>query len=190
MAHPYSSHKATTVGKRRANLFKKDNPDAFARGGRAKHKPHVNINILSHGPGVSPLAPPMGPAAAGTSPPMLTPGGGPPSGVPGMKRGGAARNKPISNSDHPGYNSGISTKENLNKWAGYASRNSYRSGGAVNVRRGEDTPVKEGIGWSDRQGGTEKTTKHGGMFDKGRTAGRASGEGSLEYAKHMKPKYP
>lgn len=114
--------------------------DKFARGGKVKSKgSQTNIIVVPHhsppgaaglqaGP-ASPPAPRAGPAA----PPMP---GGMPGGMPGMPpgmpmraRGGkVAGGKRDMKGD---FIPGESNPENLRSWASYASRNSFKSGGAV-----------------------------------------------------------
>ena len=116
--------------------------DKYARGGRAKHKPHTNINIVNvpHGastpsvgtlPGAPPPSLPPGGPMGGVGlppPPMGGPGMGPPGmppRPPGMKRGGRAK-----------YIEGESSASNLKKWSKYASKNSppkaaFYTGGAI-----------------------------------------------------------
>lgn len=113
--------------------------DKYARGGKVKKagKTTININIASKEPNnVPPPLPPMAGPPPGPpmppKPPMGPPPGGPPmgSGLPpglGMKRGG-------------GVKSGISSSENLKKWASYASSNTrYERGGKVPMKSGADS---------------------------------------------------
>ena len=124
--------------------------DKYARGGKVKHGGkghHTKINIVvapkAGGDGPPPAMPMPPPGAGGGAPPppmmppkapMGPPPGGPmgggmpgigkPPGPGGMKRGGKAM-------------SGVSSKENLKKWADYAGKNTrYERGGKVKMDAG------------------------------------------------------
>ena len=128
--------------------------DKYARGGKVKHGKghHTKINIVvapkaGDGAGAGGL-PPMPPPGAGAPPPPMMPPkapmgpppggpmgggmpgiGGPKPPMPGMKRGGAAT-----------YKSGISSKENIDKWSKRASSNTrYERGGKVPMKAGADS---------------------------------------------------
>lgn len=136
MAHPYQQHRGRYPHetKRVEKLYGK-----FARGGKVKggkgHHTKINIVVAPKAGGADVPPPPMAPPpGAGMTPPpmppktpMMPPPGGPMGGgMPGigakpggMKRGG-------------GVPSGISSPENLKKWADYASKNTkYERGGRV-----------------------------------------------------------
>jgi len=161
----------------------------YARGGRVKHH-HTNIAIVvPHGtpagaPPAGPARPPLPAAVPAGGPPPGMPPGGPPPGMPPMQaRGGrvhghgeTGRLKPVpiealdkASKDtalkrkhggraNPDHIEGTSTPANLDKWKNRASKNSYARGGAI------------------------------GKLSYKAKAGRGSGEGTLEYSKHMKGK--
>jgi len=104
----------------------------YARGGKVGHKGHsTNIAIvMPHRPATPPnlpagptAGPPMGAPPVGG--PGLPPGGPPPGGPPGMPPGMPMHAKGGRVID------GESTKANIGKWAGRASKNSYFRGGAA-----------------------------------------------------------
>jgi len=118
-------------------------PGRFARGGKVKGGGHhTNIAVVvpqGRGPQAGAAGAPGGgpPMPAGPAlPPGLPPGGPPgmPPGMPppglkppGMRRGGRIKRR----ADGGTADAGDASKPNLDKWASYASKNSYARGGRL-----------------------------------------------------------
>jgi hypothetical protein len=116
--------------------------DKYARGGKVK--PKININIISVPHGESPATPPPLPPAMGL--PGRPPMAGPPV-PPGAPSGPAIGPGAMPMKKSGGSISGLSTKENIQKWAARAERNHKASGGKVTGQKGGS---ETGVGRLDK----------------------------------------
>jgi len=188
---------------------------SYARGGRAKGKPHINVNIISRGSGPSPMA--ATGLGAASVPPMPSGGGPAPFARGGRAGGGGGAGGPGGGymRKPSTYMNGISTPENLKAWHGYASKNTfYAKGGRVanTFPRDESTkPAKlrdpserkysvdpnkktrastNNKTWAtSKPGGGTRTNRLGKMMV-GKVAGQGAGAGLVQYARRMKKSYP